>query len=190
MIGMFLQKMQRNRSAIIFTITCITAISISGCKEIHFPEPQPKGVGSLSGIPKRLQGYYEFPKDSAKADTLVITRNEIYPKNEYKDRLMLSDSLILKTYKGYYFFSNRSENLFKTWRVYIVRKSKNDDLVVMGLDDGKFDDFVLKLSKEIRIDSVANGNTKSYTIDPTPKQLIELIKKGYFIKLMECKKIK
>ncbi len=183
------KKTQHILFVLISGVFCLT-VTISGCKEVHFPEHQPKGIRSLATIPKSMQGRYEFPVDSAKVDTLVVTQNEFYPKNEYKDRLTIGDSLILKTYKGYYFFNLLAEDPTKTWLLRVVKPGKNGNLEVLTMDDGHFEEFLNLLSREIQIDSTGQGWDKIYTIDPTPKELIGLIKKGYFIKRFECKKLK
>jgi hypothetical protein len=46
------------------------------------------------------------------------------------------------------------------------------------------------MSKEVPLDSSEVNGEKLYQIDPTPKQLIRLIKKGYFKKTILMKRIK
>ena len=58
------------------------------------------------------------------------------------------------------------------------------------MDDDNFDQLLARLSKEIQIDSVNYGKGMRYSIDPTPKQLIKLIEKGFFVKMLEYEKIK
>ncbi len=53
-----------------------------------------------------------------------------------------------------------------------------------------FKDFLIKVSKEIRVDSIEINGEKLYQIDPTPKQLTSLVEKGYFKKTLRMKKLK
>lgn len=163
---------------------------VVACKEVTFRDPQPKGVRSLSQVPTRMQGYYLVADDSGKIDTLVISANSFFSKREpTKDSRHLSDTLIMKTYKGYYFFNQRDRNE-PTWLLRVVHQEKNGDLRYLAMDDEHFNEFLVKLSREIRVDSVDLGKGMIYTIDPTPKQLMSLIEKGYFIEQAKFKKLK
>jgi hypothetical protein len=165
-------------------------IVVCACKEISFQEPQPKGKTSLKEIPKTLQGRYlpAEKSDESNKDTLVITRNGYYVTND-STRGTLGDSLVLKKYKGYYFF-NDNEN--PEWLLRVVKQLDNGDLDYMFMDPGEkpFNEFLLELNKEIRIDSIQVKNEMLYQIDPTPQQLVDLIDKGYFRKSARLKKIK
>lgn len=172
---------------------------ITGCKEITFREPQPKGKKALKANPKKIQGKYLAVEDDGEIskDTIVITENG-YHVNYYEtfaklvsgslDQGTLGDSLVIKKYKGYYFlnFNEKPE-----WTLRVLHVEKNDDLILMALeDDGlDFNSFVKKLAKEIQVDSFEVNDEMLYQIAPEPKQLINLIKKGYFSKSV-LKKVK
>jgi hypothetical protein len=102
---------------------------------------------------------------------------------------VLDDSLILKKFKGYYFFN---DNQNPEWLLRVVRQLDNGDLIYMFMDNGEesFNDFVFELNKEIEIDSFLVNDEMLYQIDPTPQQLIDLIEKGYFRKTVQLKRIK
>jgi hypothetical protein len=181
---------QGTRPGFVFIISVLAALLVVACKEVTFRDPQPKGIRSLQQVPTRMQGYYLVADDSGKVDTLVISTNSFYSKREpTKDSRHLSDTLIMKTYKGYYFFNQRDRN-DPTWLLRIVKQEKNGDLHYLAMDDERFNEFLVKLSREIRVDSVDLGKGMIYTIDPTPKQLMSLIEKGYFIKQAKFKKLK
>jgi hypothetical protein len=99
-------------------------------------------------------------------------------REDYEEGV-LSDSLILKAYRGYYFL-----NLYERpeWLLRVIKQQKNGDLVYMAMeqDDVNFNDYISKLSTEIAIDSIKLENETLYHIDPTPAQLVGLIEKGYF----------
>ena len=168
----------------------ILFLSFIACKEISFKEPQPKGKKSLSKIPRELLGSYLVveEKGSDTKDTLVVTTKGYYvPSDSSKEEL--GDSLVLKKYKGYYFF-NDNEN--PEWLLRVVKREPNGDLSYMLLEptDMSFNEFLLSINKEIEIDSIELNNQKLYQIDPSPKKLISLIEKGYFKKTITLKKVK
>jgi len=168
----------------------ILILSLIACKEVSFKEPQPKGKKSLSQIPRELLGSYLVveEKGTDSKDTLVVTTKGYYvPSDSSKEEL--GDSLVLKKYRGYYFF-NDNEN--PEWLLRVVKREPNGDLSYMLLEpvDKSFNEFLLALNKEIEIDSVEVNNQKLYQIDPSPKKLISLIEKGYFKKTITLKKVK
>jgi hypothetical protein len=175
-------------------IFLLPLLVIFGCEEVSFKEPQPKGKKSLNSVPRDLRGKYllaEDKKDPGK-DTLIIEaqgfRFGYYDETErtknrdegyYKGGL--GDSLVLKSYKGYYFWNfNESPE----WRIRIVKKEQNGNLTLMepGKQDVEFKAFLKDLSSVVPIDTVVINGEKLYQIDPAPKQLIELVEKGYFVK--------
>jgi hypothetical protein len=169
-------------------VLCLFAV-VCSCKEISFKEPQPKGKPIIREIPKSLRGKYLLKEENGtNKDTLVITKFG-YEVTGDSTKGVLGDSLVLKKYKGYYFF-NKNEN--PEWLLRVVKQSDNGDLSYMFMDNGEksFHDFVYDLNKEIRIDSFQVNNEMLYQIDPTPQQLIDLIDKGYFKKTVQLKRIK
>jgi hypothetical protein len=160
----------------------------TGCKEISYKEPQPKGKRSLSEIPRELRGKYLVVEDNGNnQDTLIVTDNGYHFTGD-STKGELSDSLVLKKYQGYYFF-NDNEN--PEWLLRVVKKESNGDLSYMYMETGEksFQEFLYALNKEIKIDSFEVNNEMLYQIDPTPKQLIDLIKKDYFKKSITLKKV-
>jgi hypothetical protein len=176
------------KSFIIFTF-----LIAAGCKEISFQEPQPLRRRTLNNIPKKLQGkYLTYMEDGQLSqDTVIISprgyrfgyfeKPEISDHTDNYDSGSLSDSLVLKSYKGYYFL-----NFFEKpeWLLRVIKQDSKGDLVYMAMEeeDVDFDDYVKKLSAEIRIDSVLKEDKTLYHINPSPKQLISLIEKGFFSK--------
>jgi hypothetical protein len=163
------------------------------CKEISFEQPQPKGRKALTNIPKTLQGKYLPLTDDGKAsqDTVIITARgyrfgyydaaERAVKNDRYEEGVLSDSLVLKSYKGYYFL-NLNEN--PEWLLRVLKQERNGDLIYMTLEEknADFNDFLKKLSAVIKVDSVVTPNETLYQIDPTDNELMLLINKGFFSK--------
>jgi hypothetical protein len=167
---------------------------IVGCKEVSFKDPQPKGKKALASVPKILQGkYLAITEEGQPAkDTVIITSNgyrfgyydpaeRAGHRNDKYDVGILSDSLVLKSYKGYYFF-NLNEN--PEWLLRVLKQERNGDLWYMALEQKNvdFNDYLRKLSLELPIDSMTTEKETLYQIDPTPNELIALINKGYFSK--------
>lgn len=165
-------------------------IVLCSCKEVTFHVPQPKGRRSLSSIPAKLQGKYLTVQENGELsnDTVVITRHGY--RFGYFDKVIdsghdkynhgvLSDTLVVRFYRGYYFV-----NFFEhpEWLLRVIHQEKNGDLVYMAMEeDGvDFNDYIRKLSAEIRVDSVKGDNETIYYIDPTPGKLVELIENGFF----------
>jgi hypothetical protein len=168
-------------------------LSLVACKEVSFESPQPEGKKPLTAVPKKLQGKYltETEEGGLSRDTVIITErgyrfgyyepSDRSAKNDEYEEGVLSDTLILKYYKGYYFL-NLNEK--PEWLLRVLQQEKNGDLIYMSLEDRKmdFNEFLEKLSVEISIDSAQTESETLYQIDPTPGKLVELIEKGFFSK--------
>src|SRR5678809_1110778 len=91
------------------------ALILFSCKEVTFPEPQPKGVESLTEIPAQLRGSYVAADPTEdKKDTLIIESwGYHFRDSRDKDWLgkgVISDSLVIRFYKDYYFVNFRADN--------------------------------------------------------------------------------
>lgn len=174
-------------------VVCLLLLVLFACKEVSFENPQPEGRKALTSVPRALQGKYLVLTDEGKPskDTVIITERgyrfgyfdvaERAGKNDRYEEGVLSDTLILKSYKGYYFVS-LNEKSASAWLLRVLRQEKNGDLIYMSLREKNtdFKDFLKKLSTEIRVDSIRKEDGMLYQIDPTPTMLVKLIHKGYF----------
>lgn len=156
---------------------------LQACKEISFLESQPKGKKILHAVPKKLQGKYLLADENGvDADTLFITSTGYRIGNDKKHEAYLSDTLVLKYFKSYYFLNIKEQS---DWYLRVIQKDNNGNLLYMTMDseDRRFNDYLLRLSSEIEIDSVKSNDEMRYRIDPSPKEMIALIKKGFFKKI-------
>jgi hypothetical protein len=174
-------------------VVVLLSLLVIACKEVSFREPQPRGRRALSSIPQKLQGKYLAYQDNGEIsrDTVVITPNgyrfsyyEPVPPSNHRDEYeegVLSDSLVLKSYRGYYFLNLLERN---EWLLRVIQQQRNGDLsyLTMEQENVDFKDYVRKLSYEIPIDSVQVGDVMQYHIDPSPSKLVDLIEKGFFTK--------
>jgi hypothetical protein len=159
------------------------------CKEISFKEPQPRGKKSLQQVPAKLYGVYLLSDENETSkDTLVVSAKGYLIVSDQKQNF-LGDSLVLKYHKGYYFL-NINEN--PEWLLRVIKQEENGDLTYMSMDveEASFNALVKKLSHDVKVDSLEVGGEKLYQIDPSPKQLMKLIRNGYFKKTIRMKKIK
>jgi hypothetical protein len=157
---------------------CI-GLFLASCSEISYKEPQPRGIKALSQIPPKLQGNY-LVTDGEETDTLRVVQQGYTIGND--DEARLSDSLVLKYYKGYYFLSSRDDF---AWYLRVTRRQKNGDLLYLELEripenEEERKNFITKISAVIPVVETKIDDKTYFVIDPSPKQLIELIKKGYF----------
>ena len=182
-----------------FTITLILLACIS-CKEIKFENPQPEGKRVLTSIPRNLRGKFLPMEGNAQPskDTVIIhetgyrfglydSADRVREKDPF-DAGGLSDTLVLKYYKGYYFFNFKSS---EGWQVRVIKPEKNGDLAFMdmGKEGVGFDDYLRQLNTEVNVDSFSVNDNMVYRIDPTPSQLVNLIKKGFFSKVTPLIKV-
>jgi len=166
----------------------LAAFSIA-CQEVSFKKPQPEGKKILKQVPRKLQGKYLPYGDDIDGDTLVITptgyridhRNN--DSSSPKEEANLSDSLILKYYKGYYFINFYDK---PRWFLRVIQIQKNDDIHMLHFENEseQFKAHLKKLSKEIQVDSAMVDGKMRYQINPEPKELIRLIEKDLFNRTM------
>jgi hypothetical protein len=170
-----------------------TILCLISCKEVSFENPQPEGKKELSSIPKSIRGNYLVIGENGQLskDTVVIMANgyrfgyfdpiERKAHNEHYDAGVISDSLVVKNYRGY-FFVNVNER--PEWVLRILKQEKNGDLIYMALEeqDTDFNVFLEKLSSQIRIDSTTTEKETLYQIDPEPNELVKIIEMGYVSK--------
>lgn len=166
------------KSRVLLVGLCICLLG--ACTEICYKEPQPKGVKSLREVPSRLQGSYLIQEDDKSMDTLMVMNTGYVINND--EVAYLSDSIVLKYYKGYYFLNTREDF---TWHLRIVRQEKGGNLVFSAMDqvpekDEERKAFLQRLSSEVKIVESEVDGKNYYVIDPTPKELMGLIRKGFF----------
>jgi len=170
----------------ILILASFWALMLCSCKEVTFSEPQPSGVNSLTEIPTELKGKYLVLNKASgeKNDSLIIEswgyRLKDKDDKDWLGKGTLSDSLVVKFYKDYYFVNFRSGN---QWVLRLVKKKPSGDLEFLSIDledDKKRKSLVKKLSNRFGLKEIKKGDDTFYQINPTPAQLLQLIKEGYF----------
>lgn len=155
---------------------------MASCTEISFTEPQPKGIKKLKSFPSSLRGKYKIPDDSTSAnpDTLLVSKywyrigaGQI--KVDWLNNGTLSDSLVLKSYKGYYFLNFLIE---KQWVLRTFKQEKNGNIILF--DVTLSDDQVMQKLKEKLHPEILKVNSNTfYKVDPLPNELLDFIRENY-----------
>lgn len=162
------------------------SVLLYSCKEVSFREPQPAGIVALKEVPAALLGQYNSYDQATgeKADTLVIESWGYHFKDkddkDWLGRGVLSDSLVIKFYENYYFVNFKSGD---QWVLRLIRQKSSGALEFLSIDiqdDAKRKEMIRKLSKKFKLTEVKRRDDTFYQINPTPAQLMMLIKEGYF----------
>src|SRR5205085_10304101 len=140
---------------LILVLAAWTALILSSCKEVSFPVPQPKGVQSINEIPVALRGRY-VAKDPGeeKTDTLIVESWGYHFKDSNeKDWLgkgAISDSLVIKFYKNYYFLNFRTGD---QWVLRVVQQQPSGAIEFMSINLGDEVEMATidKLSKKMDV---------------------------------------
>jgi hypothetical protein len=177
---------------LIIVFSCLLLIA---CKEVTFQEPQPAGIAPLKEVPPAIIGNYAT-RDKITGeigDTLIIESWGYHFKDkEDKDWLgkgKLSDSLVVKFYENYYFVNFKEGD---QWVLRLVTERTPgvlDFLAIDVQDDAKRKETLRKISRKVPIKQIDRKDDTFYQIDPTPSQLMALIKDGFFTGI-ELRKIK
>jgi hypothetical protein len=169
-------------------IISIGLLALTSCKEITFSEPQPVSVKKLKTFPVNLIGKYIVTEDSnLTTDTVLIYKDffqilDSTEKNKLSEKSVLSDSLILKKYKGYYFL-NFSEK--KRWALRVFRQEKNKDITLFTIDLSD-DTTLAHLQKELKPILVKEDSDTYFEVRPSPepKVLLKFIQEHYNEKVL------
>jgi hypothetical protein len=169
-----------------------TALIISSCKEVSFPVPQPKGVKALTEIPEALRGKYIAgePGDDKKDSLIVEAWGYHFKDSNEMDWLgkgVISDSLVIKFHKNYYFLNFRTGD---QWVLRVVQQQPNGDIEFMSinLSEEVADATIDKLSKKIDVKELELEDGTFYQVNPSANQLMGLIKDGFFSTIVLEKK--
>ena len=167
-------------------LVAICSMFLLSCTEVTFPEAQPRGVKDLKEVPTVLQGTYEtYSKATGETgDTLIIEswgyRFKDKTDQDWLGRGVLSDTLVVKFYKDYYFVNFKDED---QWVLRVVRQKSPGLLEFLSIDlsnEAVRKEILAKLGGKLKIKEVKRGDNIYYQINPTPAQLLTLIKDGYF----------
>ena len=164
----------------------IYALFLSSCREVTFPQAQPVGITALREVPQQLQGVYQAIEQATGefADTLIVEswgyKAKDKKEKDWLTRGVLSDTLVLKFYENYYFLNIKAEG---QWVLRLIIREPSGTLQFLSIDLGdenKRKTTLKKLSKKVTVKKIEKKGDTYYQINPTPAQLMILIKEGYF----------
>lgn len=174
---------------------------LASCTSVRFVQPQPAGKRNLSKFPARFVGRYV---DEISKDTLTLLPTSFIMNGETHH--LSADSLVLRRFRRYYIVSMKSdERHSQSWEVFPVR-CKRDTLAVYAIRfegamslDGALTNVVDSvqsvtqlLEKIVNVTMVndSSGKLDYRLIDPTRRQLAQLLKKGVFTIQNKYRKLK
>jgi hypothetical protein len=162
------------------------ALLLASCKEVSYKEAQPAGVTALKEVPPNLRGIFQtYDQNTGDfSDTLIIESWGYHMKDkkdkEWLGRGTLSDTLVLKFYQDYYFVNFKFNN---QWVLRLIKQHPDGSFQFLSIDlqdDAKRKEKLSKISKKLKVTELKRKDDTYYQINPTPAQLMTLIKEGYF----------
>jgi hypothetical protein len=175
------------------------ALLCGACTEVSFPTHQPRGINILTEIPQELHGKFILSDADSidRLDTLIIeakgyhfTNSSQHADNSWLDTGLLSDSLVLKKYKSFYFFNFKEKD---QWLLRVLKLETGGHLSfrMFAIDGTGKDKLLWELEKELPVQTILiDSDEKYYRIDPSPKQLLQLIKKKKYWEESKLKRVK
>lgn len=174
------------KNIVLFFLFFSLIVFISSCVEVKFEQPQPAGIKAEKIFPVDLQGTYIDENN----DTLII--NDVTyrfgnGKTIFGGGGELSENLILKKYKKYYFLSEKNDSL---WNIIVVKLKNKNDLKVFIID-GENKEKIEELKKITNVKEryKSEGEIDYYIINPDKKELKKMLRKKIFTEIGTFKKI-
>ncbi len=170
----------------VFILIFLWAALLASCKEVSYPVAQPAGVPALKEVPSNLMGTFQVYEEKTGdfSDTLIIESWGYHMKDQkekdWLGRGTLSDTLVLKFYQNYYFVNFKLNN---QWVLRLIKQHPDSSFEFLSIDlqdDIKSKDKLKKISKKLKVTEVKRKDETYYQINPSPVQLMTLIKEGYF----------
>ncbi len=157
-----------------FILCFCVFLFFSGCTQVYFTDPQPKGKKSLKEIPIDMQGWYV---DAEGEDSIYVrTRGFDFPD----ESSMLSDSIRLTKWKEYYFL-NILDTSKRLWEVYMIEKVNAFEIKVSSIDGDKKPDIErLKSYTTVTVQEKSDGEVDYHILEPTTSEFKNMVKDGLF----------
>lgn len=149
---------------------------LCSCVTFYFEKPLPIDAKQCKSMPRALRGKWTGKEGMLTIDKTkwVSQSTDSLGATTSKVEFELSDSLIMKKYKHYYFFNTLNTNSY--WNVYVGYKIDNFFIIKRLAKD---DSLSLNANLGILPDSVSQSNL-FYRTPINKKQLVNFIKQGGF----------
>ncbi|HTH57326.1 MAG TPA: hypothetical protein VL728_14855 [Cyclobacteriaceae bacterium] len=170
----------------LFLLILAWALLLTSCKEVTYKEAQPAGFPALKEIPPNLRGIFQAYDQTTGdfSDTLIIESWGYHMRDkkdkEWLGKGTLSDTLVVKFYQNYYFVNFKFND---QWVLRLIKQHTDGSFEFLSIDlqdDAKGKEKLAKISKKLKVSEHKRKDDTFYQINPTPKQLMALIKEGYF----------
>ena len=155
-----------------FFFVFVLILSLPACVTVGFEQPQPRGKKSLDAFPSSLLGMYDDIPNGQDAE-LIIRENSVFINDDEignEGDIYLSDSLVLKKFKGYYIANYRDTDC-ECWMIQPFTQDE-DQLVLfdLSLDSDEAKKILPNFTRNIRKDG------DSFIIDPNRRALKRMLK--------------
>lgn len=152
--------------------TLLFLILLSSCVEVGFKHPQPTKAHNLNEIPKEMIDFYSNQKSDSSSNGI----HELYNSDDFD--ASLSETTILKKWKGKYFLNQKEDGL---WHVFMIVPLSDNRYETYQLDGGNEQTVVLlKNITEVEEIFSDDGELESLILDPTNREFKKIIKSGAF----------
>lgn len=186
----------------IINLLIVTSIVLTSCSTVEFKEITPKKGNELKSFPEELIGKYT---DMQNKDTLTINKTDFeYGEKETLFHLAgnLSDNkTVLKKTKDFFILNAKTDNA-KNWGL-IPFKYKNDKIFVyyLILDTETKDKKEAAKYRKVKLERLSlitnvepikdtTNQLDNYVINPTDKEMNEILNSDFFVKIIEFKRLK
>ncbi|MEZ4774993.1 MAG: hypothetical protein R3D00_17550 [Bacteroidia bacterium] len=95
-----------------------------------------------------------------------------------REKSFLSDSVILKNYKGEYYLNMRDEP--SRYNVLLLKQERNGDLAVWMVDPEKEIEHLQEYTRGVREEYNSEGKVEKYIVSPKAKELNKFVQNGGF----------
>ena len=154
-----------------FAALLLLATCYLSCHEVYFEQPQPMEKRALNKIPSKIRGLYAEEKD-----TIEVTATSV--KGLADDDYILNQGLVVKKFKGYYFF-NFKEKDNGYWQVYLVKPYDGEGLQLYTLAmDEEADRAEVRKITPVRTTFDSDGNEDDYFLNPSKREWKKLFERG------------
>lgn len=150
----------------------IFLLFLTSCVEVGFKHPQPIKGKNLSEVPKEIIEFYS----DLKSDSSSTGIKDLYKSEDFKKSL--SETTILKKWKGKYFLNEKEDSL---WHIIMIVPVSNNKFETYYLDGENEQTIkILKDITKVEEQFSEDGELKSVILDSTSREFKKIIKSNAF----------
>lgn len=159
-----------------FLLGLLGILGMQSCVTFYFAQPLPSDAKTARYMPRSIRGQWSGSEGTLNIDKTrwVSVSNDSTGRITMKVEYRLCDSLIVKQYRGYYFFNTHNRN--GHWNVYAGNK-KNRKFIITQL--ARADSLLFQKTLGMVPDST-HENSLFFTQPIGKRELVRYIKRGGF----------